>query len=73
VNAVTLDEARRSLEQLIEQVNADAEPTIILAESGQRGVLISFAEFNSWQETLYLLASPANAAHLRRSIAQINQ
>jgi PHD/YefM family antitoxin component YafN of YafNO toxin-antitoxin module len=37
VNAVTLDEARRSLEQLIEQVNADAEPTIILAESGQRG------------------------------------
>lgn len=70
MNAVTLDEARRTLEQLIEQVNADAEPTIILAESGQRGVLLSLDEFTSWQETLHLLASPANAAHLRRSIAQ---
>jgi antitoxin YefM len=27
-------------------------------------------EFNSWKETLYLLSNPANAAHLRRSIAE---
>jgi antitoxin YefM len=27
-------------------------------------------EFNSSKETLYLLANPANAAHLRRSIAE---
>ena len=27
-------------------------------------------EFNSWKETLYLLGNPANAAHLRRSVAE---
>ena len=28
-------------------------------------------EFNSWKETLYLLGNPANAAHLRRSVAEL--
>ena len=27
-------------------------------------------EINSWKETLYLLSNPANAANLRRSIAE---
>jgi len=31
---------------------------------------MSLDEFNSWQETLYLLSNPANAEHLRESIAQ---
>lgn len=30
-------------------------------------------EFNSWQETMYLLASPANADRLRRSISQMHE
>lgn len=29
--------------------------------------------FNSLRETIYLLKSPANAAHLERSIAQFKQ
>lgn len=70
MNAVTLAEAKRDLEGLIERVNADAEPTIIVTEGGQQGVLLSIDEFSSWQETIYLLSSPANAARLRRSIAE---
>jgi antitoxin YefM len=34
--------------------------------------LMSLDEFNSWQETLYLLSNPANAEHLRKSIEQAN-
>ncbi len=34
MNAVTVSEAKRKLEQLIEQVIADAEPTIVVTESG---------------------------------------
>ena len=37
---------------------------------GEQVVLMPLDEFNSWKETLYLLASPNNAAHLRRSIAE---
>lgn len=70
MNAITLNEAKRNLEQIIDQVIADAEPTIVVTESGQQVVFLSLDEFNSWKETLYLLANPANAAHLRQSIAE---
>ncbi len=70
MNATTVYGAKNNLERLIEQVTADAEPTIICGDQGQKAVLLSLDEFNSWQETLYLLANPANADHLRRSIAE---
>lgn len=70
MNAVTLKEAKLNLEQLVEQVIADAEATIVVTESGDKVVLLPLDEYNSWKETLYLLANPANADHLRRSIAK---
>jgi antitoxin YefM len=71
MNAVTLNEAKQNLEQLIETAIANAEPTIICTDRGQRVVFLSLDEFNSWKETLYLVAHPANAAHLRQSIEQL--
>jgi len=41
-----------------------------VTERGALVVLVPFDEYNSWQETNYLLSNPANADHLRRSIAQ---
>jgi antitoxin YefM len=70
MTTVTLTEAKQNLEKLIEQVIADAEPIILSTEAGQEVVLLSLDEFNSWQETLYLLSNPGNAAHLRKSIAE---
>lgn len=70
MNAVTLTEAKKNLEQLIEQVISDVEPTIITTDTGQNIVLLSLDEFNAWQETLYLLSNPANAEHLRQSIEE---
>jgi antitoxin YefM len=70
MNAVTLKEAKKKLNRLIERVIADAEPAIICSDRGEKAVLLSLNEFNSWQETLYLLSNPANAEHLRKSIAQ---
>ena len=70
MNAVTLKDAKLNLERLVEQVVADAEPTIVVTDSGAQVVFIPLEEYNSWKETLYLLANPANAEHLRRSIAE---
>jgi antitoxin YefM len=67
---VTVNEAKRNLDSLIKKVFSDAEPTIITTETGQQIVLLSLDEFNSWQETAYLLSNPANAARLRKSIAE---
>jgi antitoxin YefM len=73
MDAVTLNNAKENLEQLIAQVIANAEPTIVVTETGERVVLLALDEFNSWQETLYLLSNPANADHLRHSIEQAKQ
>jgi antitoxin YefM len=73
MNAVTLKEAKLKLESIVEQVIADAEPTIVVTEGGDQVVFMPLDEYNSWKETLYLLANPANAEHLRKSIAEARQ
>ena len=70
MNAITLTEAKQNLDRVIDRVLSDAEPTILSTDNGEQIVLLSLDEFNSWKETLYLLSNPANAAHLRRSIAE---
>ena len=52
MNAITANHAQKNLNQLIKKVTSDSEPTIICNDKGERAVLLSLDEFNSWQETL---------------------
>ncbi|HEY3231988.1 MAG TPA: type II toxin-antitoxin system prevent-host-death family antitoxin [Roseiflexaceae bacterium] len=70
MQAVTLKEAKRDLERLLTQVLDDAEPTIVVMDTGQQVVVVPLDEYTAWQETRYLLSNPANAVHLRQSIAE---
>jgi antitoxin YefM len=70
MNVVTVIEAKRNLDALIEKVFSDAEPAVITTESGQQIVMLSLGEFNAWKETAYLLSNPANAERLHQSIAE---
>jgi antitoxin YefM len=70
MHAVTMKEAKLNLERIVEQVIADAEPAIIVTESGGQVVFLPLDEYNSWKETLYLLSNPANADRLRESLAE---
>jgi antitoxin YefM len=72
MQAVTLAQAQQDLPGLISHVVDDAEPMIICTDSGKQVVCLSLDEFNAWKETVYLLATPANAAHLRKSIEEAN-
>jgi antitoxin YefM len=67
MNAITLSEAKQDLESLIDRVLSESEPTVVSTEGGDI-VLLSLDEFNAWKETIYLLSSPANAAHLKKSL-----
>ena len=69
MNTTTLNSAKQNLETLIQQVENDAEPVLIMVDEDRKAVLMSEREFNSWQETIYLLSNPANAGHLRKSLA----
>ena len=68
MNVITVNKAKQDLDRLIRQVVSDAEPTIICNDNDEKVILLSLDDFNSWQETLYLLSNPANAEHLRKSI-----
>jgi antitoxin YefM len=70
MRAVTAAEAEHDLERLIEQVITDAEPAILITDAGRQVVVLPIDQYNAWQETRYLLVNPANAEHLRRSIAE---
>ncbi|MBO0814540.1 MAG: type II toxin-antitoxin system Phd/YefM family antitoxin, partial [Actinobacteria bacterium] len=62
-------EARSRLFPLIQQVNDDHMPVRITSKGGD-AVLISAEDFDSWQETIYLLRSPANARRLMEAVAR---
>ena len=70
MTTISVNEAKQNLEKVIERVMEDAEPAVLRSENGDEVVLLSREEFNSWNETVYLLSSPANAAHLRKSIEE---
>lgn len=71
MDAVTTKQATQNLDKLIEQVIVDIEPTILCNNNGRKAVLMGLDEFNAWQETLYLLSNPANAAHILQSIREV--
>ena len=70
MRVVNFSEARNSLKHVIDQVVDDADYTVIARRDAPDAVLMSLDTFNSLIETVHLLRSPANAAHLERSIAQ---
>jgi len=70
---VNFSEARNSLKTVIDQVIDDADYTVIARRDAPDAVVMSLDTFNSLMETVHLLKSPANAAHLARSIQQYRQ
>lgn len=67
---VNFSDARNSLRAVIDQVVEDADVTVISRRDAPDAVVMSFDYYSSLMETVHLLSSPANAAHLARSIAQ---
>jgi antitoxin YefM len=57
----------------MDRVTENHEPVIITRRSGKNAVLVSLEDFNAWQETEYLLRSPANAADLMQAAEDIRE
>jgi antitoxin YefM len=64
---INFSDARNSLRTVIDQVVEDADVTV---RDAPDAVVMSFDHYSSLMETVYLLSSPANAAHLAKSIEQ---
>jgi antitoxin YefM len=68
VKSITYTAARENLASTINRVCEDQAPIIITRNRDQAVVMLSLAEYESLQETAYLLRSPANAKRLLKSI-----
>jgi antitoxin YefM len=73
MKVVSFSEARNSLKAVLDRVVEDADYTIVTRRDADDVVVMSLESFNSLMETVHLLKSPANAAHLDRSISQFKQ
>jgi antitoxin YefM len=67
--SISASEARQRLFPLLEQVNNDHQPVRISSKAGD-AVLMSADDYDSWQETVYLLRSPENARRLMGAVAR---
>lgn len=69
MTAIAATQARKQIFALIDQVTSNREAVEITSKRGS-AVLMSLEEYESLQETAYLLRSPANAKRLLRSLVQ---
>lgn len=70
MRVISFSDARNKLKSVLDQVVNDADYTIITRRDSEDAVVMSLDQFNRLMETVHLLKSPANAAHLSKSIKQ---
>ena len=70
MHTLSLDVAKQEFEAVVAKVLADAEPTVVNTPAGESVVVVPLDDYEAWQETVYLLRNPANAAHFRESLAE---
>jgi antitoxin YefM len=68
VKSITYSAARENLASTINRVCEDQAPVVITRNRDQAVVMLSLAEYESLQETAYLLRSPANARRLLAAV-----
>lgn len=70
MRVISFSDARNKLKSVLDQVVSDAGYTVITRRDSEDAVVMSLDQFNGLMETVHLLKSPANAAHLSKSIKQ---
>ena len=73
MDAMAYSKARANLARTMERVCNNHEPVIITKKEETAVVMISLEDYQSMEETAYLLRSPKNACRLLESITQLEQ
>lgn len=66
----TSTDLRKNLSAMMDRVNDDHEPVIVTRAKGKPVVMISLDDYESMDETAYLLATPANRKALMAAISE---
>ncbi|MEU7840472.1 type II toxin-antitoxin system prevent-host-death family antitoxin [Micromonospora sp. NPDC049114] len=73
MRTVNFTQLRQNLAAELDSVINDAEEVVVTRSGHEPVVIVPLAEYESMKETEYLLRNPANAAALRRSMAELEK
>ena len=71
MKAITYTTARNNLASTMKQVCDDHDPIIVTRKNNQAVILMSLEDYESLNETAYLMQSPVNAKRLIASIEEL--
>ena len=73
MNALTYTDVRSNFANVMDKVCDDHEPVIVTRSKKRPVVMMSLEDYESIEETMYLLRSPKNAARLREAISNVEK
>lgn len=73
INAVNYSEARKNLASIMDNVCDSSDVVVVTRRKSRPVVIMSLDEYNSIQETGYLLRSPVNAERLQESVEDMKK
>ena len=73
MKVISYTAARENLASTMDQVCSDHDPVVITRKRDQAVVMISLEDYQSLEETAYLLRSPVNARRLTESVAELKK
>ncbi|NBA63567.1 type II toxin-antitoxin system Phd/YefM family antitoxin [Enterococcus mundtii] len=71
MEAVTYSKFRQNLRSLMRQINDDAERLVVTTNDNTDVVVLSKEDYDSWQETFYLMQSKLNRTRLDEAINDV--
>lgn len=72
MNTLSYSAFRTRLASVMDKVNDEHKPMLVTRQNGKSIVVMSLEDFQSYEETAYLMASPENAIRLNKAIAEID-
>ena len=73
MQAVAYSQVKGQWIELMDRVANDRNPLVITRDEAPPVVMIAFEDYESLQETAYLLRNPVNARRLMESIAELER
>ena len=70
-DVISFSDARANLNAVMDHVVQDRVQVVVTRQKAEAVVLVSLSDWNAMAETMHLVSTPANAARLQESIAQL--
>ncbi len=71
MQTVSYSAFRSQLARFLDKVSDDHKPVLVTRQNGKPAIVMSLEDYQSYEETAYLMASPKNAERLNQAIADI--